>query len=264
MQVACPQNKLRQGPLVNKNSKSSQKGLRDHLPLAPRREEHFRWRGTEVSRVEGFTDAVFAFAVTLLVVALEVPHTFKGLMDVVRGFPAFVVCFVLLMAFWNAHYRYHRRYGLEGTFTRVMTMAILVLVLFSVYPLKFLFTLLTVQIFGLDLRDAPHLDGRDQVTTLYLIYGLGLAGVYGLYAVLYGYALAKREQLGLDAAETILTRSSLAAYLIYVGVCLLSITLALLTTSNWIPGVIYCVLGPLQAFNGWWFGKQLSATPRAA
>ena len=88
---------------------------------------------------------MFAFAVTLLVVALEVPHTFEGLMDVVRGFPAFVICFTLLMTFWNAHYRYHRRYGLEGAFSRVMTMAIIVLVLFFVYPLKFLFTLVTVQ-----------------------------------------------------------------------------------------------------------------------
>ena len=67
--------------------KSAHGGLRERLPLAPRREQNFRWRGNEVTRVEGFTDAVFAFAVTLLIVALEVPHTFEGLMDVVRGFP---------------------------------------------------------------------------------------------------------------------------------------------------------------------------------
>ena len=103
---------------------------------------------TRVSRVEGFTDAVFAFAVTLLVVALEVPHTYEGLLDVLRGFPAFVICFALLMTFWNAHFRFHRRYGFEDLFTRVMTMAILVLVLFFVYPLKFLFTMVTVNMFG--------------------------------------------------------------------------------------------------------------------
>jgi hypothetical protein len=58
--------------------------LRDHLPLAPRRETGFRWRGTEVTRMEGFTDAVFGFAVTLLVVALEVPTSFDGLLNETR------------------------------------------------------------------------------------------------------------------------------------------------------------------------------------
>ncbi len=97
MRLAVATNHNAGGSSMDKNSKTSRTGLREHLPLAPRREQNFRWRGNEISRVEGFTDAVFAFAVTLLVVALEVPHTFDGLMDVVRGFPAFVICFTLLM-----------------------------------------------------------------------------------------------------------------------------------------------------------------------
>ena len=48
------------------NESSARRGLRERLPLAPGHEEYFRWRGNELSRVEGFTDAVFAFAVTLL------------------------------------------------------------------------------------------------------------------------------------------------------------------------------------------------------
>jgi len=244
---------------MDTNPESSPAGWRGRLPLAPRREQHFRWRGNEVTRVEGLTDSVFAFAVTLLVVALEVPHTFDGLMDVLRRFPAFVLCFMLLMTFWNAHYRFHRRYGFEDVFTRVMTMAIIVLVLFFVYPLKFLFTLITVWIFGFDLHNAPQLDEHYQVQVLYLIYGLGLGGVWALYAVLYGYALAKRKELELGNVETILTRMALGENLIYVGMCALSITLALLTTSIWLPGVIYMLLAPLQATNGWWFGRKVRA-----
>jgi uncharacterized membrane protein len=238
-------------------------GLRDHLPLAPKREELFRWRGNEVTRVEGFTDAVFGFAVTLLVVALEVPRTFAGLMDVVRGFPAFVICFVLLMTFWNAHYKFHRRYGMEDMFTRVVTMAILVLVLFLVYPLKFLFTLVTVQLFGLAMHDAPHLESLEQVDVLYVIYGLGFAGAWGLYGVLYLHAYRARKRLGLNAAEVMLTRGSLMENAVYVGVCLLSVVLALVTNMPSLPGFIYFLIGPLMAFVGFRYGNKARSLAKA-
>jgi len=41
----------------------------------------FRWRSHEISRIEGLSDAVFGFAITLLVVALEVPQTFDELLE---------------------------------------------------------------------------------------------------------------------------------------------------------------------------------------
>lgn len=61
----------------------------------------FRWRGGEISRLEGLSDAVFAFAVTLLVVSLEVPETFNELLRVLRGFFAFAVCFSILFWVWE-------------------------------------------------------------------------------------------------------------------------------------------------------------------
>ncbi len=244
------------------NQSDSSMGLRARLPHSPQIEKYFRWRGTHVSRLEGFTDAVFAFTVTLLVVALEVPHTYEGLLNVVRGFPAFVICFALLMTFWNGHFRYQRRYGMEDVFTRIVTMAILVLVLFSVYPLKYLFTMITVYNLGLALPDAPTIQG-DQGKVLFVLYGTGFAGIYSLYAALYWHALRKRDQLGLNAIEMVMTRECLFEYLIHVGVCMLSMVLAVTTTDSTLPGWIYLLIAPLQALNGWWFGRQVRAAVAA-
>jgi uncharacterized membrane protein len=248
---------------MNEPLPASQTRLRDRLPLAPPREPEFRWRGTEVSRVEGFTDAVFAFAVTLLVVALEVPHSFEGLLDVVRGFPAFVICFALLMQFWNAHYKYHRRYGLDDAFSRIFTQAILVLVLFFVYPLKFLFTALTMQLFGLHMEDAPDVEAIGEIQTVYLIYGAGFAGTRALYAALYAHAWRRRAELGLDEVEMLHTRATLIEHLVYVFVCLLSILLAFTTRSHSLPGYIYFVLSPLLAGNGWYHGRKVRVLMQA-
>src|SRR5207245_7970750 len=72
-------------------------------------EKEFRWRGREITRLEGLTDAVFAFAITLLIVSLEVPRTFDELAAVMSGFLAFLLTFAVLMLVWFQHFRFFRR-----------------------------------------------------------------------------------------------------------------------------------------------------------
>src|SRR6476620_8211581 len=92
----------------------------------------FRHRGAEVSRLEGFSDAVFAFAVTLLVVSLEVPRTYAELRDAMRGLPAFAICFALLLYFWWEQHKFFRKFGLQDAPTVALNGAFLFVVLFYV------------------------------------------------------------------------------------------------------------------------------------
>src|SRR5438132_2805264 len=108
----------------------------------------FRWRSHEVSRIEGLSDAVFAFAVTLLVVSLEVPKTFADLMTVMRGFGAFAISFTLLFIVWFNQYKFFRRYGLQDNLTVILNAVLLFVVLFYVYPLTFLFSFLLSSVTG--------------------------------------------------------------------------------------------------------------------
>lgn len=48
--------------------------------------DYIDWRCHEVLRIEAFSDAVFAFSITLLIVSLEVPRTFSELTKVMQGF----------------------------------------------------------------------------------------------------------------------------------------------------------------------------------
>jgi uncharacterized membrane protein len=80
----------------------------------------FRLRGTAVSRLEGFSDVVLGFALTLLVVSLEVPRTFAELHASLRSFVPFAICFFFLLSIWYEHFTFFRRYGLHDKATIVM------------------------------------------------------------------------------------------------------------------------------------------------
>src|SRR5690606_25256050 len=111
-------------------------------------EPWFRWRGGEVSRTEALADMVFAFGITLLVVSLEVPASFDELFRMMEDFAAFALCFALMLFIWHSHYKFFRRYGLEDTYTVLLNAILLFVVLFYLYPLKFLFTFLVGELLG--------------------------------------------------------------------------------------------------------------------
>ena len=152
----------------------------EHRPsLLP--ELYFRWRAGEITRLESFCDVVFGFALTLLVVSLEVPRNYAELMAAIRGFVPFAACFAQLILIWRAHYRFSRRYGLEDPYTVLLNVVLLFLVLFYVYPLKFVFTTVFEEFTGT--ARAPHLSWH-QASVLMRIYAAGFMSVFVLFALM--------------------------------------------------------------------------------
>src|ERR1700749_4068089 len=101
-----------------------------------------KWRSHEPSRLETFSDAVFAFALTLIIVSVEVPKTFVDLLDMMKGVVSFGICFAFLFNIWNMQNKFFRRFGLTDAYTGALNGILLFVSLIYVYPLKFLTSLI--------------------------------------------------------------------------------------------------------------------------
>ncbi|MDQ3118868.1 MAG: TMEM175 family protein [Verrucomicrobiota bacterium] len=216
----------------------------------------------EITRLEGFSDAVFGFALTLLVVSLEVPRTYAELMDAMRGFGAFAVCFAVVAWIWYEHNLFFRRYGLQDGYTILLNLVLLFVVLFYVYPLKFVSTMLLGGVFG-----GPRPTGPATAVSgpsLMLIYSLAVFVLFLIFALLYWHALRHRAELELDHLEVFDAQTGVSRHLLTAAVALVSILIVLLVPRQAsLAGLIYFVLGPLHATYGFIRGKTRDRLPAA-
>lgn len=88
-------------------------------------------------RLDNFTDAAFAFAVSLLVIGgARAPDNFDALVSALGDLPAFAFGFAVMANFWLGHVRWRRIRG-EGDWLSVLLSLILVfLTLVYVQPLR--------------------------------------------------------------------------------------------------------------------------------
>jgi uncharacterized membrane protein len=209
----------------------------------------FVHRGREVSRVEAFSDVVFGFALTLIVVSLEVPRSFDELMRIMQGFPAFAICFAILTWVWYLHHKFFRRYALQDGLTIAFNTVLLFLVLFYTYPLKFMFSMVTGEV---------AFDGN--ASALFAIYGLGFAGMFAVLLLMYFHAWRQRDALALNAVEVWDTRTEMYFYAAYIAIGLLSTLIGTFAEGRalrW-AGLCYFLIGPVSGAIGWWRGSHRS------
>ena len=190
-------------------------------------------RGRSMTRLETFTDAAFAFAVTLLAISIdEIPKSYEGLIEALKGTPAFAAGFALLLLYWRAHQNWSQRYGLEDLPSVLLTFSLVLVIMVYVYPLKIMFGAAFHGISDGWLPSSFELESYDQFRVLISIFGIGFFALSGLIAALYGHAWARRRALKMRPPEAFDTGAEAIAWLIVGGFGLMSLLLAWLLPGD--------------------------------
>jgi hypothetical protein len=218
-------------------------------------------RRHDITRLEGFSDAVFGFALALLAVSADPPVSYVQLMDRMYGAVSFACCFALLVWIWHEHNMFFRRYGLQDGLTTTINGALLFVVLFYVYPLKFMFDSLFAE-FLPPSTGAPIV--RMQLWELGnagAIYGSGFLVLFLLFAALYARALAKREELGLTPLEMFDARMFAGHHLVSASIGALAVVIALFGPLRivFISPMSFALMGPAHFAFGAWVVRRRAA-----
>lgn len=221
----------------------------------------FRFRGTDNTRIEAYSDGVFAIATALLIISTSVPQTYRELIIFLDDLTPFALCITLLMLIWHEHYIFFLRYGFKDAGIVAVNTLFLFLVLFYIYPLKFLFALLYKLFTGIATSNKEAL--RDLFTnvievkdapTLMVIYGIGAAAIFFTLAWMYYIAYLRRHKLDLNEVEVFDTKEHIIENLIMAIVPVISILLALTISHNVLAfrysGMIYMSYGILMPAVG--------------
>jgi len=200
------------------------------------------------NRVEAFSDGVFAFAATLMVVTLDMDESLLLIGSKATNFISFGVSFFVLVLLWKVHYNFFRRNGYMDNWIIALNSVLLFVVLYYVFPLKSLVN----SWLGANPITANELG------SLFVMYGLGFALIFLCYALMYYRAYRKTRNV-----ETSVDLLFYAQHFsIYVVTAFFSILLGVLKVGITFgaPGFFYALLGPFCYFHAIWFEKKYRKT----
>lgn len=139
----------------------------------------------------------------------------------------------------------------------------LFVVLFYVYPLKYLFSVLTQMMGG----SFPLT--FENVSVLMAVYSAGFAAVFLIFALMYHHAYRLCSELRLDGVDALSAAQHVGDCLIMTCVGALATILAMGLPSPWagpLAGFSYFLIFPAQVVNSRYFERRkldLSAPPAA-
>ena len=189
----------------------------------------------EVTRLDTFIDAAFAFVLTLLVISFdEIPSNYSEVLDAVKRIPGFAASFATLMMFWLQHRRWSRRYGLENLKTILYSLILIFVTLVYVYPLRMIFEGMFSNLSGGYLPTSYRLESYTELRMIFVFYSTGFFAMALLITQLYRAAISSSALLALNQSELRRTRIDMQIWALAAGLGLSSVLLALVLPEAWI------------------------------
>src|SRR5437870_6266460 len=223
----------------------------------------FRLRGMQMTRLETFIDAAFAFAISMLVIAAQqIPDNIQALLAAFKNVPTFVCSIAVLGIYWRGHWLWSRSYGIEDSVSILISWALIVTILIFIYPLKAIFGAMWNLISSGQVGQPFSLHTTVvQARTIFAIYALGLIAISAEILLLYLRAWQLREPLRLNARERLMTRGELTGWSIPVGVGIVSLIFALTLPAEQIQwsGWVYFLMAIILRVHWFWHKRRLRA-----
>lgn len=223
--------------------------------------DKFHYRGKEIFRIEALSDAVFAFSVSLLVASLEVPQTFAELKIITKGAIPFFLTVTLVFLFWYQQYIFFRRYGLNDLNTILLNLAYLAVVIFYIYPLKFLFSLLISSWCGIDLFAKANEKGLVVLSTeefpqLIILFSIGYFLIWFIIYLLHRHVLRLAKTFTFSQFEKLLTQKEVRGALWNSLVGLFALTFAFFNLET-LAGICYLLIPLVLIINHFIFKTKI-------
>lgn len=222
----------------------------------------FRNRSHEILRIEALSDAVFGFSVSLLVASLEVPQTFGELQTIIKGALPFFATVSMLFLFWYQQYIFFRHYGTEDKVIIVLNLFYLAIILFYVYPLKFLFSVLLATLTGINFFPKATEKGllvlaQEDFSNLIILFSVGYAAIWLLLYFMHKRVLHFSNKLELSRYELLCTRKEKRGALMNAGIGLLALLFAF-TGLEALSGITYLLIPVILVVNARLFKRTAS------
>jgi uncharacterized membrane protein len=222
--------------------------MRNNFYKNKNHDPRIHYRGETASRVDNLTDAVFGIAITLLIFNLVNPNSFEDLLVFTKTLPAFLISIAFIMLIWNEHISFSEIYSLNDNVLIVLNTLFIALVIFYVYPLKFMTLFLTNFFFNTNI--SVEITG-DQVPYLVIYYGFVVSALYFVLWLFYFRVNQLKEKLELNSYEVFLTKAQKNRLVIFFVVPLISILATFIINqysyilASIIGGCIYTLYTPL-------------------